>query len=139
MRLIALFFVAACELQPPPPAPAPVVTPTPVAAVDATGAVAPPVDAAALPDAMTVTAECVVTGAHIAEVLIGSASDPSLKASYEQARDRIVRTTAEACTSQLWTADAQHCYGLCKLKADLEACEKKFPRPEPAVPHPIKR
>jgi len=125
MRLIALFFVAACELQPPPPAPAPVVTPTPVAAVDATGAVAPPVDAAALPDAMTVTAECVVTGAH--------------KASYEQARDRIVRTTAEACTSQLWTADAQHCYGLCKLKADLEACEKKFPRPEPAVPHPIKR
>ncbi len=136
MRLITLFFLAACELQPPPPAPpAPVATPTPVAAADAAAAVAPPVDAAAPPDAMTVTAECIVTGAHIAEVLIASATDPSLKASYEQARDRIVRTTAEACTSQLWTADAQRCYGLGKLKADLEACEKKFPRPEPPVPH----
>ena len=88
----------------------------------------PALDAGAAPhDAMQVTPECVLTGAHIAEVLIASATDPSLKASYEQARDRIVRTTAEACTTQTWTADAQRCFGLSKQKADLEACEKKYP------------
>jgi hypothetical protein len=146
MRALVLVVLAACELQPPPPAPPPAPPaqagrPSPIVVADAAEvAVVAAVDAGAPPpDAMPVTAACVVTGAHIADILIASASDPSLKASYEQARDRIVRTTAEACTSQLWTADAQRCFALSKLKADLEACEKKFPRPEASVPHPAKR
>ncbi len=140
---LVVLLLAACELQPPPPAPPPSPTSQPgqppsVAVADAgpaaTGAPlpalpAPPaLDAGAAPhDAMQVTEACVLTGAHIAEVLITSTTDPSLKANYEQARDRIVRTTAEACTSQTWTAEAQRCFGLSKQKADLEACEKKFP------------
>ena len=142
MRPVALVFVAACELQPPPPsAPAPTraLAATPAQVVVADAAVAPPFDAGVPLDAMTVTTECVVTGAHIADVLIASASDLSLKASYEQARDRIVRSTAEACTSQIWTADAQRCFGLGTQKTDLEACEKKFSRPQAPVAHPTKR
>lgn len=143
MRALVFVLLAACELQPPPPPPplAQPGKPTPVVVADAAeAAVVAPADAGAPPaDAMRVTEECVATGAHIADVLIANASDPSLKASYEQARDRIVRTTAEACTSQVWTAEAQRCFALSKQKADLEACEKKFPRPDASVPHPTRR
>jgi hypothetical protein len=78
-----------------------------------------------------VTDDCVRTSTHIAEVLIASAPDASLKANYEQARDRIVRTTAEACTTQSWTADAQRCFAQAKLEVDLHACETKFPPSAP--------
>ncbi len=132
MKAFAFLVLVACELQPPPPAPvAPLAAGSGSAVAVAEPPPAPPVDAAPPPDAMTVTQECLATGSHIADVVIAGASDPSLKASYEQARDRIVRSTAEACTNQVWTADAQRCFGLAKQKPDLEACEKKFPAPPP--------
>ena len=131
---IALF--TACEFVPaPPPAPAPVATPAhvPADAPPDTAVVATVGDAgeAAKPDAavIAVTDECVRTSTHIADVLIAGAADPSLKSSYEAARDRIVRATAEACTTQAWSDPEQRCFAQAKVEADLRACEKKFPPP----------
>jgi hypothetical protein len=85
---------------------------------------------------MVTTTSCTQTAEKVAEVLIASAKDPSLRASYEQAKERIVRATAEACTAQGWSEQAQACFVACKDEADLRACEKKFPppntRPRPA-------
>lgn len=139
MKLFVLSLVAACEFQPaPPPAPAPVAKP-----LDASVAsvVAPPADATDTPahsDAappINVTDECVRTSTHIADVLIAGAADPSLKSSYEAARDRIVRATAEACTTQAWSDAEQRCFALAKVEADLHACEKKFPPPPEQPKH----
>ena len=129
MKLMLLSLIAACEFQPaPPPAPPP---PAHVPA-DAPAAIAPAGDAGAAPahpDApvIAVTDDCVRTSTHIAEVLIAGAADPSLKSSYEAARDRIVRATAEACTTQAWSEEEQRCFAQAKVEADLRACEKKFP------------
>ena len=141
MKVLALFVVAACDFQPAPPAVPPVVEKPADAAVVGTspampGGAAPPnggaesIDAGVLrPDAtlIAVTDACLQTGTHIADVLVSSQADESLKSSYETARDRIVRATAEACTTQNWTRDAQKCFAQAKLEADLHACEKKFP------------
>jgi hypothetical protein len=125
MKALALLVVAACDFQPAPPAAPPVVEKPIDAAVAAVvedaGTVRP--DATAI----AVTDVCLQTATHIADVLITSQTDESLKSSYETARDRIVRATAEACTTQNWTPDAQKCFAQAKLEADLHACEKKFP------------
>ncbi|MEO6773290.1 MAG: hypothetical protein ABI467_09725 [Kofleriaceae bacterium] len=135
----ALAILAACEFQPaPPPAPPPPAhVPADAAAVAAVAAVA---TVAAVSDAgapqpradatlIAVTDDCVRTSTHIAEVLISSAADQALKASYEAARDRIVRATAEVCTTQAWSGPEQRCFVQAKVEADLRACEKKFPPP----------
>lgn len=123
--LALVCWLAACDFQPAPPAPPPVVE-KPIDAAVATVVE----DAGTLrPDAtvIAVTDACLQTATHIADVLIKSQTDESLKSSYETARDRIVRATAEACTTQNWTPDAQKCFAQAKLEADLHACEKKFP------------
>jgi hypothetical protein len=140
MKALLFVMIAACEFQPaPPPAPPPVVKP-----LDASVAsvVAPPADAGDAPapvraDAavIAVTDECVRTSTHIADVLIAGAADPSLKSSYEAARDRIVRATAEACTTQAWADAEQRCFAMAKVEADLHACEKKFPPPPEQPKH----
>lgn len=123
MKVLALLAVAACDFQPAPPAPPPVVE-KPIASpgIVADGGIVRP-DATLI----VVTDACLQAATHIADVLITSQKDDSLKASYETARDRIVRATAEACTTQNWTTDAQKCFAQAKLEADLHACEKKFP------------
>jgi len=142
MKALLFTLVAACEFQPaPPPAPAPVAPAsrvpqdappdTSTAAVADAGGPAPS-DAA---PAIAVTDECVRTSTHIADVLIAGAPDPSLKASYEAARDRIVRATAEACTTQAWSDAEQRCFAQAKVEADLRACEKKFPPPPEQPKH----
>ena len=88
----------------------------------------------AKPDAPTVTNACLQTAMHIADVLITTQKDPSLKSSYETARDRIVHATAEACTTQSWSDAALKCFTDAKLEADLQACEKKFPPPKAPKP-----
>lgn len=141
MKALLLVMIAACEFVPaPPPAPAPVATPTPRVPQDAPPdtAVAAASDAGeAHADAalIAVTDECVRTSTHIADVLIAGAPDPSLKASYEAARDRIVRATAEACTTQAWSDAEQRCFTQAKVEADLRACEKKFPPPPEQPKH----
>jgi len=139
MKTLALLVIAGCEFVPaPPPAPAPIAPASrvpqdapPDTAVAATGT-AVPSDAA---PAIAVTDECVRTSTHIADVLIAGAPDPSLKASYEAARDRIVRATAEACTTQGWSDAEQRCFAQAKVEADLRACEKKFPPPPEQPKH----
>lgn len=127
MKALALVvcWLAACDFQPAPPAPPAVVEKPIDASVASVGedAGAPRPDAAVI----AVTDACLQTATHIADVLITSQTDESLKSSYETARDRIVRATAEACTTQNWTPDAQKCFAQAKLEADLHACEKKFP------------
>ncbi|HEY6037377.1 MAG TPA: hypothetical protein VIV58_24015, partial [Kofleriaceae bacterium] len=135
--------LAACEFVPaPPPAPAPAAPPrvpqdappnTVAVAAVADGGEAPRPDAALI----AVTDECVRTSTHIADVLIAGAPDPSLKASYEAARDRIVRATAEACTTQAWSDAEQRCFAQAKVEADLRACEKKFPPPPEPPKHQL--
>jgi hypothetical protein len=80
--------------------------------------------------AIAVTEDCMQTSTHIAEVLIASQKDESAKASYETARARIVRVTAEVCTTQAWSTEAQACFREAKLEADVQSCEKKFPPPK---------
>ena len=127
MKALALLAVAACDFQPAPPAPPPVVE-KPIAS-PGIAAVAVADGGIVRPDAtlIVVTDACLQAATHIADVLITSQKDDSLKASYETARDRIVRATAEACTTQNWTPDALKCFAQAKLEADLHACEKKFP------------
>jgi hypothetical protein len=133
--LFSIATLAACELVPaPPPAPTPVATVAhaPIdAAPDTAVATVGDAGEAEKPDAavIAVTDECVRTSTHIADVLIAGAADPSLKSSYEAARDRIVRATAEACTTQAWSDPEQRCFAQAKVEADLRACEKKFPPP----------
>jgi hypothetical protein len=125
MKALVLLVVAACDFQPAPPAAPPVVEKP----IDAAVAIVVEDAGTARPDAtvVAVTDACLQTATHIADVLIASQTDESLKSSYETARDRIVRATAEACTTQNWTPDAQKCFAQAKLEADLHACEKKFP------------
>lgn len=122
-----IVLVAACELVPAPPPPAPVSVPVPVQVIDAAVA-----DGAGASDAAAIeaTAECITTATHIADVLIASQADATLKASYETARDRLIRATAEVCTAQHWPTDEQACFTGAKVEADLHACEKKFPPPK---------
>jgi len=139
MKALLLSLLAACEFVPaPPPAPAPVATPRVPQDAPPDTAVAAVADAGeARADAalIAVTDECVRTSTHIADVLIAGAPDPSLKASYEAARDRIVRATAEACTTQAWSDPEQRCFAQAKVEADLRACEKKFPPPPEQPKH----
>ena len=140
MKALLFVMIAGCEFQPaPPPAPAPVAK-----LIDAAAASVAPVpatdagDASLRPDAaaqIAVTDDCVRTSTHIADVLIAGAADASLKSSYEAARDRIVRATAEACTTQAWSEAEQRCFALAKIEADLHACEKKFPPPPEQPKH----
>ena len=139
MKVLLLSLLAACEFVPaPPPAPAPLApprvpqdAPPDTAVAVAADAGEPHADAALI----AVTDECVRTSTHIADVLIAGAPDPSLKASYEAARDRIVRATAEACTTQAWSDPEQRCFAQAKVEADLRACEKKFPPPPEQPKH----
>ncbi|MEP6863747.1 MAG: hypothetical protein ABJE66_24180 [Deltaproteobacteria bacterium] len=130
--LLLIATVAACEFQPaPPPAPPPVAHAPADGAPDSAVVAVADAGEAAKPDAaaIAVTDECLRTSTHIADVLIAGAADPSLKSSYEAARDRIVRATAEACTTQAWSDAEQRCFAQAKVEADLRACEKKFPPP----------
>jgi hypothetical protein len=139
MKPLLFLLFAACEFVPaPPPAPAPVAhAPADAAPDSAVGATVADAGEAAKPDAaaIVVTDECVRTSTHIADVLIAGAADPSLKSSYEAARDRIVRATAEACTTQAWSDAEQRCFAQAKVEADLRACEKKFPPPPEQPKH----
>lgn len=134
LPLLAL--LAACELQPPPkqaPAPRtppqaaqPVPPPPPPTAVQAGSGSG----SAAL---MEVTDQCVAIGAHIARVIVESTTDPAMRSIYEQERTKMIRSTAEVCTTQKWSPEASACYLATKTAAEIKACEQKFapPRPQP--------
>lgn len=135
-RLAPFVLAAACELQPapkqqpappPPPPAAPVEAPKPVEARAADAG-------AGAPAPIAVTDQCVQIGVHVAGVLIAAATDPGQRSIYEQERAKMVRSTAEACTTQKWSAEASACYLAAKTPTALKDCEKKFAPPPPARP-----
>jgi hypothetical protein len=140
LSVVAFALLAACELQPPPrqqaapPAPTP---PPPAPVIEA------PADAGVASDAPAGpqwTDQCREVGIHIAGVIINSATDPGAKSIYEQDREKMVRSTAETCTTQGWSDAAAKCYLKANTAAELKACETKFtpprPRPRPAGDEP---
>jgi hypothetical protein len=135
MRWAILVLLAACEHKAPPrqqaaPPPPPA---SERAAVAAPAAPALPAQGSAAKQ--EVTPECVEVGKHVAEVFIASASDAAQKGVYEQERTRIVRSTAEVCTNQAWSADAMGCYRAAKTPADLKVCEQAHvAQPTPRAP-----
>lgn len=74
-----------------------------------------------------VSDDCVQAGVHVADKLIADAPDAAQKATLERDKTKIVRRTAEACTTQKWSADAIKCYITAKSMAELRKCEKKLP------------
>jgi len=129
---LPLLLLAACELQPAPrrQAPAAQTPPTPAPAPAAA-----PADAAvvAMPPRIETTKQCIDVGVHVAEVLINSA-DPAQRGVIANERERIVKATAEACTTQAWSDDAAKCYLAANTQPQLKACETKFTPPRPRTP-----
>lgn len=126
-----LLLLAACDIQPPPkkqPAPAPA-SPTEPEQPRFVAPAPPP----SLPEQAKIdtTAECIETGKHVADVFVASVTDPAQKSVFEQERTKIVKATAEACTTQAWSAEARGCYLAAGTPADIKACETKFPPPVP--------
>lgn len=101
-------------------------------------AIAPPVDASVPPDSGVVTPGCQNVATHVAQVLIDSAKDPQLRAAYERAREGMVQTMSEACTTRSWSVETQRCYLDSKTEAEARACERTFtpPTAPSAPPHP---
>ena len=102
MRIAALLFVAACDLQPPPKA-----APAPSQAAPASD----------------VTQACLDAATNFANVLITGTTDQTQRATLEQDRARLVKRTADACTTK-WSDDARACYAAAKDVKDLESCGK---------------
>jgi hypothetical protein len=128
LSVVTFALLAACELQPTPKRQAPPPTPTPAPVAEAPADAAVVVDGPAAP---AFTDQCRDVGVHIADVIISSATDPGAKSIYEQDRAKIVRSTAETCTTQTWTDAAAKCYLKANTTAELKACETKFTPPQP--------
>ena len=106
--------------------------------------VAPPVDAnpavlspddgpgpARSVDAMITTDACVDVAAHIAEVVIASITDETVKAQQEQDKTRLVRKVAETCTTDKWSDGARKCFLDGKTGPELEKCGRALAAPKP--------
>ena len=124
--------LAACELEPPPrsqpstqtqTAPGPTVPPVPDDA--APGALA--IDAGVPRD---VSAACSAVAVHIANTLIENASDPSAKAELEGGRARIVRKSAEACTTGKWSDETLACFTRATKVDQMQICGQDLAPPK---------
>ncbi|NVB83741.1 MAG: hypothetical protein HOV81_35530 [Kofleriaceae bacterium] len=130
MRALALLvLLAACDIQPPPKKQPPPASPTAPESPKFVAPAPPPM----LPEQpkTETTAECIDVGKHVAAVFVSSVTDPAQKSVFEQERTKIVKATAEACTTQAWSAEARACYMGAGAPADIKACEAKFPPPAP--------
>jgi hypothetical protein len=146
--LVLVLPLASCDLQPPkrdapkpvaapPPAPAPAPTPPPtkiqepaVPAPAGSGSAAAG-SAAGSGSAVKAAASdvCVEVGAHIANVVIDSIEDASVKAAQEQDRTRLVRRVAETCTRDNWSETARKCFLAGKTAQALEDCGRTLAAP----------
>jgi hypothetical protein len=135
MRALAvLVLLAACDLKPapkkqPPPPPAPAAAQPEAEPPKFVAPSRPP----SLPEEpkIATTDECIKVGKYVADVFVASATDPAQKSVFEQERTKIVKATAEACTTQQWSVEARGCYLGAKTPADIKACEAQFPAPAP--------
>ncbi len=78
---------------------------------------------------MVTTEECTTVAVHIANVVIASIEDESIKAAQEQDRTRLIRRVAETCTRDKWPAAAQQCFLKGKTAPELEACGRELAAP----------
>jgi hypothetical protein len=134
-KLLCLFLLAACELQPAPkkePAPPPPAEPPPPPPA-ARPAEPTAGSAADTPPRIAITDDCLQVAVHVAQVIVSNATDAAQKSVYEQERPNMVRKTGEACTTQAWSDAARKCYLGTKAPADITKCEQKF-SPPPAPP-----
>ena len=145
LGLLLVTLSVGCDLQPPkhdvPTAPGPAAPPGPTpGAVIADAGTAPPAPTPGggaapagepAPGKPTVepTQACTDVGVHIAEVVIGSITDPAQKAALEQDRTKLVRRAAETCTIAKWNAAAQQCFLAAKDAPALETCGKSLAAP----------
>lgn len=123
----------ACDIQPTPKKQPPATTPTP-APTEAPKFVQPTPPALPEQPKVETTGECTDVGKHVADVFVESTTDPAQKSVLEQERTKIVRATSEACTTQLWSAEARSCYMAAKTPTDIKTCEQQFPAPAPKEP-----
>jgi hypothetical protein len=79
---------------------------------------------------MKTTEECTQVGAHVAEIVIASIQDATIRAQQEQDRTRLVRRIAETCTRDHWNAAAQKCFLDGKTPQDLEVCGRALAPPK---------
>jgi hypothetical protein len=131
---VPAFLLAACELQPPPPRQA---TPPPApAAAPVEEAPSRPIAAPSAPGVapLDISKQCMAIGVHVAGVIVASATDPAQRGVLEQERTRIVRATAEACTTQNWSEAAMKCFLATRNQAEIKDCETKHTAPPPAAP-----
>ena len=139
-----VLMLAACELQPAPPPSASRSPSTPQA-----GSAVPTEPSQAAPPALPQppppqpqpqapadagvrpppSEPCMAIGQHVATILIAEAP-PAQQMAFEQDRDKIARSTADACTAQAWSADALKCYAVANTGVALKQCETRF-RPSP--------
>ncbi len=149
LLLSALFaatsLFTACEHEPAPKKAPPAAAPTPPSAQDpgANGATpptnppAPPPPAtspAAVADAGVdalppVSQDCVDVSAHIADVLISEAKDPTQKATLEQEKTKIIRRSAEACTRDSWKSEVRACFLKATTADQMQTCAKDLAGP----------
>jgi hypothetical protein len=133
---LPIVLLAACELQPPPPRqatpPAPAAAPVEAPSPRPTGAPA----AAPGVAPMEISKQCMDIGVHVAGVIVASATDPAQRGVLEQERTRIVRATAEACTTQRWSEDAAKCFLATRNQAEIKDCESKHTAPPPPAAPP---
>jgi hypothetical protein len=68
-------------------------------------------------------------GIRIAEVLIATTADPGLKASYEQDRTNIVRSTAQSCINGKWDEALRACFMAAKTQEEVNTCKGRVRAP----------
>jgi hypothetical protein len=93
----------ACELQP-PPRPPPPETPSETTGEDAV---------------------CRELGRHVTDVLIASATEATLKATYEHDRETIARGVVDACVKQRWSKATIECYRATHDEAAVRTCDRQ--------------
>ncbi|MBL0214486.1 MAG: hypothetical protein IPQ07_11420 [Myxococcales bacterium] len=148
LLLSALFaatsLFTACEHEPAPKKAPPATAPTPAAAQDPGAGATPPTNPppnqppAPPPTAVTdagvdalppVSQDCVDVSAHIADVLISEAKDPTQKATLEQEKTKIIRRSAEACTRDSWKAEVRACFLKSTTADQMQTCAKDLAGP----------
>jgi hypothetical protein len=142
---------AACDLEPPPKqqpvaaAPTHVVAPTPT----------PPPVVAAVPPPPTamgagsgsgsgsaadpVTYDCITVADHLVGLSLAAIAKPRERAIQTRNRAKLVRQSAEACTTGAWTPAVIRCFMDATTPAELAACSKLLPDAAPPPPKPLKQ
>ncbi len=123
-RLSLLLLLTACDLQPAKqkkstePAPA-------VAPVDAATEPAKAQDAGVQP--IKASAECIEVGTHLAKLVIAAMIDEAAKAKQKENEATTIKSSAETCSKDKWTAVGRSCLLASKSLQETNLCDVKPP------------